>query len=173
MLQNHLEIKKEEKLLLSSLTFEVDNIFFNLRKACKTIRRELHQINQPKFINLKKNSIPPLDDRKLKKLILKMQPHHFLGDEYIIYMLKNENNNIFKLIQEYNEYLEKRQYEQEDDNCVGLTGVDEKLAYCIQRLGAMIYHFNIHLNLLNVLLKNTSSGAEAQQAAFKVPGELD
>lgn len=173
MLQNHIEIKKEEKVLLSSLTFEVDNIFFNLRKACKTIRRELHQLNQQNFINLKKNSMPPLNEENLKKLINRMQPHHFLGDEYIIYMLKNENNNIFKLIKEYNEYLEKRQQEQEDDNYVGLTGVDENLAYCIQRLGAMIYHFNIHLNLLNVLLKNVSSMTQAQQAAFRVPGELD
>jgi hypothetical protein len=172
MLQNHLEIKKEEKILLSSLTFEVDNIFFNLRKACKTIRRELNLLNQENFVLPKKNPLPTLNEENLKKLIDQMQPHHFLGDEYIIYMLKNENNNIFKLIKEYNEYLEKRKYEQEDDNYLGLRGVDEKLAYCIQRLGAMIYHFNIHLNLLNVLLRNASSGTETQQAAFKVPGEL-
>lgn len=36
----------------------------------------------------------------------------------------------------------------------------------------MIYHLNIHLNLLSVLLKNTSLLAEIQKTAFKEKNEI-
>lgn len=164
--------KKEESLFFSSLTLEVDELFYNLRKADKIIHRELNLLGQQKINLLEKTSLTPLNEQKLKKIIDKMPPQYLLADEYIIYMLENEENSIFKLIKEYNEYLTKRKNEQEDDNFLGLMGIDEKLAYYIRHLGAMIYHLNIHLNLLTVLLRNTSIGAENQQIALKDSNEI-
>lgn len=152
--------KKEEKILLDSLTFEVDNVFLGLRKADQIIRRELNWLNTKKLYDFKNYSIEAIDDVNLKKIIEQMPPQHFLLDEYVAYMLENESNSIFKLIQEYNFCLELRNQRQEEDNFRELINIDEKLVYYIRHLGAMMYHLNIHLNLLNVLLRNTSTATE-------------
>jgi len=157
--------------LLSSLTLEVDNIFFNLRKADQIIRRELNLLNQQNFKSFKKTSITPIKEEKLREIIEAIPIQHLLLDEYIIYMLKNDNNSIFKLIKEYNSYLDKRKIEEVDNNKV-LRGIDEKLVYYIRHLGAMSYHLNIHLNLLNVLIRNASGVADSQQTAIKASKEI-
>jgi len=157
--------------LLSSLTLEVDNIFFNLRKADQIIRRELNLLNQQSFKSFKKTSITPIKEEKLREIIEAIPIQHLLLDEYIIYMLKNDNNSIFKLIKEYNSYLDKRKIEEVDNNKV-LRGIDEKLVYYIRHLGAMSYHLNIHLNLLNVLIRNASGVADSQQTAIKASKEI-
>lgn len=157
--------------LLSSLTLEVDNIFFSLRKADQIIRRELISLNQQSFKSFKKPAINPINEEKLRGIIESIPIQHLLLDEYIIYMLKNDNNSIFKLIKEYNNYLDKRKTEQVDNNTL-LRGIDEKLVYYIRHLGAMTYHLNIHLNLLNVLIKNASGVADSQQTAIKASKEI-
>jgi hypothetical protein len=157
--------------LLSSLTLEVDNIFFNLRKADQIIRRELNLLNQQNFKSFKKTSITPIKEEKLREIIEAIPIQHLLLDEYIIYMIKNDNNSIFKLIKEYNSYLDKRKIEEVDNNKV-LRGIDEKLVYYIRHLGAMSYHLNIHLNLLNVLIRNASGVADSQQTAIKASKEI-
>jgi hypothetical protein len=152
--------KQGEHTLLASLTVEVDDIFFSLRKADQIIRRELNLLNQQKYLPLKKPLINPINAEKLKKIIEQLPPQHLLVDEYVIYMLKNETNSIFNLIRQYNNYVEKRQNEPEEYNRKKLINVDEKLVFYIRNLGAMTYHLNIHLNLLNVLLRNPSVVAE-------------
>lgn len=152
--------KNEEKILLDSLSMEVDNIFLGLRKADQAIRRELNLLNKKKFSNLKTTFIHPIDEVTLQKRIEQMPSQHFLLDEYVTYMLENESNSLFKLIKEYNICLERRNKEQEQDNLRELMCIDEKLVYYIRHLGAMMYHLNIHLNLLTVLLKNTSAVTE-------------
>jgi hypothetical protein len=164
MLQNNGTLnKKEETTCLSSLAGEVDNIFFSLRKTDQIIRRELNLLNQGKYSLIKKVWIEPINADKLKLTIAKLPSQHLLLDEYITYMLKNEDNSIFKLIDNYNEHLKRRTNEQANDSPDQLKNVDEKLAYYIRNLGAMIYHLNIHLNLLNVLLRNASVMAGTQQ----------
>jgi hypothetical protein len=164
MCQDHAKRENPgEKTLLSSLTLEVDDIFFNLRKADQIIRRELKLLNQEKYLFLKKTSITPINEERFKKIIDNLLEQQFLVDEYIIYMLKNENNSIFKLIKEYNDYIDKRKTEQEDNNLKNLIKIDEGLVDYIRHLGAMIYHLNIHLNMLNIMLKNSSVGVEIQQ----------
>jgi len=156
MLQTPTEQKKECKVLLSYLIFEVDNIFFNLRKADKLIRRELNLLKQNNFCSLKQTLIPPINEGKLKAIIENMPPQYLLMDEHIAYMLKDDANSLFKLIRDYNSYLDTRKDEQEDNNYTELITLDEKLVHHIRYLGAMTYHLNIHLNLLTVLLKNAS-----------------
>ena len=151
-----------EHTLLASLTGEVDDIFFGLRKADQIIRRELNLLSKKKYLPLKKALINPINAEKLKKIIEQLPPQHLLVDEYVIYMLKNESNSIFNLIREYNNYVEKRQTKSADNNIKELIDVDEKLVYYIRNLGAMTYHLNIHLNLLNVLLKRPYLGADTQ-----------
>ena len=173
MSQNNGKINKEgENTLLASLSVEVDDIFFSLRKADQIIRRELNLLNQKKYPPLKKPLINPINAEKLKKILEQLPPQHLLVDEYVIYMLKSESNSIFKLIKEYNNYVERRQKEAEDNNPVKLIDVDEKLVYYIRHLGAMTYHLNIHLNLLNVLLKNASAVAETQPLDITESREL-
>lgn len=152
--------KNEEKILLNSLNIEVDNIFIGLRKADQTIRRELNLLNKKKLCNLKHTFIHPINEVTLQNLIEQMPSQHFLLDEYVAYMLENESNSLFKLIKEYNICLARRNKEQEQDNLRELMCIDEKLVYYIRHLGAMMYHLNIHLNLLTVLLKNTSAVTE-------------
>lgn len=168
MLQNNEKIEiKEDNTFLSSLALEVDEIFFSLRKADQIIRRELNilinQNNQP----LRKTFISPINEDKFKKIVHELPPHQILVDEYIVYMLENQNNSIFRLIKEYNEYVEQRNYQIEKENFITLINIDEKLVHYIRQLGAMIYHLNIHLNLLTVLLKNASLGAETQHIALR------
>ena len=151
-----------EKALLSSLTLEVDDIFFSLRKADQIIRRELKLLNQEKHVFLKKTSINPINEENFKKIIDNLLSQHLLIDEYIIYMLKNEKNSIFKLIREYNNYLAQRKTEQEVENFTNLRKTDEILVDYIRHLGAMVYHLNINLNMLNIVLKNASVGVENQ-----------
>lgn len=161
-----------ENILLSSLTIEVDNIFFSLRKADQIIRRELKILKQEKHNILNKKSINRINEEKFKKIIDNLLAQHLLLDEYIVYMLKNEKNSIFNLITEYNYYLDKRKTEQEDDNCASLIEIDEKLVDHIRHLGAMIYHLNIHLNMLNILLKNASVAVESQHADISQSKEV-
>lgn len=161
-----------ENILLSSLTIEVDNIFFSLRKADQIIRRELKLLKQEKHNILNKKSINRINEEKFKKIIDNLLEQHLLLDEYIVYMLKNEKNSIFNLITEYNYYLDKRKTEQEDDNCASLIETDEKLVDYIRHLGAMIYHLNIHLNMLNILLKNASVAVESQHADISQSKEV-
>ena len=156
MLQTATDSKKEWKVLLSYLIFEVDNIFFNLRKADKLVRRELNLLKQKKFCLLKQTLIPPINEGKLKAIIENMPPQYLLMDEHIAYMLKDDDNSLFKLIRDYNSYLDIRNNEQDDENYTELIALDEKLVHHIRYLGAMMYHLNIHLNLLTVLLKNAS-----------------
>lgn len=162
--------RQGEQALLSSLTYEVDNIFFSLRKADQIIRRELKLLDQQTFKPFKKSLISPINKERLKKIVDKMPIQQLLVDEYIVYMLKNEKNSIFTLIEEYNNHLEKRSLEQYDK--IMLQGIDEKLVYYIRHLGAMIYHLNIHLNLINVLLKNAYQGINSQQTATKESEEV-
>ncbi len=161
-----------ENILLSSLTIEVDNIFFSLRKADQIIRRELEILKQDKHNILNKKSINRINEEKFKKIIDNLLAQHLLLDEYIVYMLKNEKNSIFKLITEYNYYLDKRKTEQKDNNCTNLIEIDEKLVDYIRHLGAMIYHLNIHLNMLNILLKNASVAVESQHADISQSKEV-
>lgn len=156
-----------EKAVLASIAIEIDDIFFSLRKADQIIRRELNLLNRYKERAFKKHCINPINEEHLKKIINKIQPQHLLMDEYIAYMLENEKNSIFSLIREYNTYVDKRKHEQEYDNYMNLMKIDEKLVSYIRHLGAMTYHLNIHLNLLNVLLKNASSVSENQLKSIK------
>lgn len=162
--------KQGDQALLSSLTLEVDSIFFSLRKADQVIRRELILLNQESANSFKKPSINPIDLEKLVTIFNKIPLQKLLADEYIIYMLNNDNNSIFKLIEEYNICLDKRLIEQHDH--IILKGIDEKLAYYIRHLGAMTYHLNIHLNLLNVLLKNANRGVDSRQLAIEASKEI-
>jgi hypothetical protein len=157
--------RQGEQGSLSSLTNEVDNIFFSLRKADQIIRRELKSLNQKTFIPFKRSLINPINKERLMRIVEKIPIQQLLVDEYIIYMLKNDKNSIFQLIEEYNNYLDKRNREQYDE--IILQEVDEKLVYYIRHLGAMTYHLNIHLNLINVLLKNAPLGIDSQQIAIK------
>lgn len=168
MLQNNEKIEnKEDNTFLSSLALEVDDIFFSLRKADQIIRRELNILRNPNNKVLKKTLIAPINEDKFKKIVHELPPHQILVDEYIVYMLENKNNSIFRLIREYNEYLEQRNHEIESEHLCALINVDEKLVHYIRQLGAMIYHLNIHLNLLTVLLKNASVVAETQHIAMR------
>jgi hypothetical protein len=167
---NQTRKKPGEQAFLASLTIEVDSVFFSLRKADQVIRRELSLLNQKTFNPFKKASINPINLEKLSTVFNKIPLQQLLVDEYITYMLKNEKSSIFKLIEEYNAYLDKRLIEQYDKT--NLEEIDEKLTYYIRHLGAMIYHLNIHLNLLNVLLKNTSRGVDSKQLASKASKEI-
>lgn len=168
MLQNNEKIEnKEDTTFLSSLALEVDDIFFSLRKADQIIRRELNILRNQNNKVLKKILIAPINEDKFKKIVHELPPHQILVDEYIVYMLENQNNSIFRLIKEYNEYLDQRNHEVESEHLCALINVDEKLVHYIRQLGAMIYHLNIHLNLLTVLLKNASVVAETQHIAMR------
>ncbi len=158
--------------LLALLSSEVDEIFFSLRKADQIIRRELSLLNQQKIPLLKNTYISPINDEHLKKIIHKIPCQHLFADEYIRYMLENENNSIFKLILEYNIYLDRRKNEQDSATAIGLIEIDEKLVYYIRHLGAMTYHLNIHLNLLSVLLKNAAVMAESHHTAIRESKEI-
>lgn len=173
MLQNNKKIEnKEDNTFLSSLALEVDDIFFSLRKADQIIRRELNILINKKNQSFKKILITPINEGKFKNIVHELPPHQILVDEYIVYMLENPNNSIFRLIKEYNEYLEQRNHEIENENFITLINIDEKLVHYIRQLGAMIYHLNIHLNLLAVLLKNASVVAETQHIAIKESQEV-
>lgn len=162
------EIKRQgENILLSSLVFEVDDIFYKLRKADRTIRYELKLLNQRRSSAIDKTVLIPLNAKKLGKIIHKINPRDLLMDEYVIYILENRDNSIFHLIQEYNNYLETRKNECQGDNFKNLAAIDEKLIYTIRRLGAMICHLNTHLSLLAVLVRKASVVLEIQQAALK------
>ncbi len=159
--------KKQETALLSSLMLEVDDVFLSLRKADKIIRRELYLLNLQKFQSLSHLSIPLINESRLKEIIGRIPTKHLFLDEYITYMITSKDNSIFKLIENYNLCLEKRNNEQKIHQYEDLKNTDEKLAHYIRHLGAMIYHLNIHLNLLNVLLKNTLVRVESSQKSIK------
>jgi len=167
MLQQNDELaKREDKVLLSSLALEVDDIFFNLRKADQIVRRELNFLRNRKQNLLKKQTIIPINEEKIQKLIGKLLACQLLVDEYVAYMLENKNNSILKLVAEYNEHLAQRNAI-ESERPFNLIDIDEKLVHYIRQLGAMIYHLSIHLNLLSVLLRNASVGLENQQIAVR------
>lgn len=167
---NQARKKQGEQALLSSLAIEVDSIFFSLRKADQVIRRELSLLNQKTLKPFNKTSINPINLENLLTIFNKIPPQQLLADEYLVYMLNNEKNSIFKLIEEYNIYLDKRRVEQYDQ--IILKGIDENLAYYIRHLGAMAYHLNIHLNLLNVLLKNANREVDSNQLAIEASKEI-
>lgn len=172
MLQQNDDIaKREDKVLLSSLALEVDDIFFSLRKADQIVRRELNLLRNHRQNFLKKQTIIPINEDKVKELIDKLPACQLLTDEYIAYMLENKNNSIFKLVAEYNQYLTQRS-EVENDPPFNLIDIDEKLVHYIRQLGAMIYHLNIHLNLLTVLVKNAYLGVENQQIDIRESQEV-
>ncbi len=164
--------RERSSTLISSLALEVDDIFFSLRKADQIIRRELKTLQQETINSLKKQVINPIKEENLRKIIESMPIQNLLVDEYIVYMLKNDGNSLFSLIREYNAYLDKRKTEQADENYITLRGIDEKLVYYIRHLGAMTYHLNIHLNLLNVVLTSASRGANSQQAAIQATKDI-
>ena len=165
-------VKKENDALVSSLSLEVDDIFFSLRKADRIIRRELNLIRNSKHQSLKNYLISPIYEEKLKRIIDQLSPYHLLVDEYIVYMLDSPSNSLFHLIREYNQYLEERKHHLENNNYNELINIDERLVHYIRHLGAMIYHLNIHLNLLTVLLKNASLVTETQQTAIRASQEV-
>src|SRR3712207_253558 len=88
---------KKDKTLLSILNFEIDEIFFNLRKADQVIRYEISLLNQGKINLLKKTTVPSIHEDRLKIIIDGIPSEHLLTDEYIKYMLENENSSIFRV----------------------------------------------------------------------------
>lgn len=167
MIRNDDRENREDKTFLSSLALEVDDIFFSLRKADQVIRREINLLRNHQDKSLKKALIHPLNENKLKTIIDDLPSYQILVDEYIMYMLESPSNSIFQLIREYNQHLEKRKDLIENHNSINLINIDEKLVHYIRQLGAMIYHLNIHLNLLTILLKNASLVTENQQVAVR------
>jgi hypothetical protein len=168
---------KKDKTLLSILNFEVDEIFFSLRKADQVIRYEISLLNQGKFNLLKKTTVPSINEERLRTIIDGIPAHHLLTDEYIKYMLENENSSIFRVLKDYNIHLEKRRLELEqiktnNEDYAGLLDVDDKLVQYIRHLGAMTYHLNIHVNLLTVLLRNTYAITEPEQVAIRESKEI-
>lgn len=153
MCLNNKELKREEeKVLLSSLAVEVDTIFLKLRKADQVIRHELSLLDHPNIQAFEKSQVEPINVDQLKKIIYKIPPQHLLVDEYVLYMLDSKTSSIFGLVEDYNHSLERRNKLLHSNNPSDLKNIDENLVYAIRRLGAMIYHLNIHLNLLTVLL---------------------
>jgi Mg2+ and Co2+ transporter CorA len=146
MFQERITPQREEKILLSSLATEVDTIFLQLRKAHKIINRELGSIDRQGMRGANKAALIPIDEEELRKIIAKLPSWHFTEDKHIVYMLEDRQDNIFKLIREYNEYLDRRNDEIVNQHPARLRDADEQIIYYIQRLGAMIYHLNIHLN---------------------------
>ncbi|HEY9600300.1 MAG TPA: hypothetical protein V6C85_01730 [Allocoleopsis sp.] len=181
MLQTQQMLEKDsatqDKNLLSILNFEVDEIFFNLRKADQVIRYEISLLNQGKNHLLKRTTVPSINEERLRTIIDSIPAHHLLTDEYIKYMLENEHSSIFRVLREYNLHLEKRRLELEQvhpngEDYAGLLDVDEKLVHYIRHLGAMTYHLNIHVNLLTVLLRSTYAITEPQQVAIRASKEI-
>ena len=163
---NHQILKTGENTLLVSITLEVDDIFLKLRKADQIIRRELNLLTQTKNLSLKRTSISPINEEKLRNLIEQLPLQDVWVDEYVTYILKNEQNSIFNLINKYNIFLEKRQSEP-NSNIDKIIDLDEKLVHQIRHLGAMTYHLNIHLNLVKLLLENTFFLEEYKQRNMK------
>jgi hypothetical protein len=174
MLLDDLEIKVREKTAIASLSLEVDNIFLKLRKEHEIIRRESIFLKQESFSLVKVDSITPINEQNFKALIDRMP--RGIVDNYISYMLEDESNNIFKVISEYNDYLDKRKKEKQFFSSQGLLDINEKLDDCIRRLGAMIYHLHIHLhihlNLLIVLIRNASTTTDNQPEALQETQEI-
>ncbi len=174
MILDDLEIKVREKTAIASLSLEVDNIFLKLRKEHEVIRRESNFLKQESFSLVKVDSITPINEQNFKALIDRMP--RGIVDNYISYMLEDKSNNIFKVISEYNDYLDKRKKEKQCFNSQGLLDINEKLDDCIRRLGAMIYHLHIHLhihlNLLIVLIRNASTTTDNQPEALQETQEI-
>jgi len=167
MCQNHRDIENE-KMLLSSLVIEISDLLFKLRKADKIISREIAQLKQRDEIEqFKKIYVAPLNEEKLRKIIGQIPSRHLLIDEHITYMLENSKNSIFNLMSRYNEYLNCRNNEQEAHNWNALMNLDEKLAYYIRRLGAMIYHFNIHVSMLTIWPTNASLSTDKEYSMMR------
>lgn len=174
MLLDDLEIKVREKTAIASLSLEVDNIFLKLRKEHEVIRRESIFLKQESFSLVKVDSITPINEQNFKALVDRIP--RGIVDNYISYMLEDKSNNIFKVISEYNDYLDKRKKEKQCFNPQGLLDINEKLDDCIRRLGAMIYHLHIHLhihlNLLIVLIRNASTTTDNQPEALRETQEI-
>jgi len=158
--------REEEKVLLSSLAVEIDTIFLKLRKADQVIRHELSLLKHHSFQSFEKSQVEPINVDQLKKIIYKIPPQHLLVDEYVLYMLDSKTTSIFGLVADYNHALERRNKLQHSHEHSDLTRVDEQLVFAIRRLGAMIYHLNIHLNLLTVLLVKAPILTDHQQLAI-------
>lgn len=151
-------LEKPVQTFLSSLTVEVDSIFFNLRKADQIIRRELILLNHQTLDSFKKQTIHPINKNKLAETFEKIPLQKILVDEYISYMLKNKKSSIFQLIEEYNSCLDRRLVENHNQN--NLKEIDQTLVCYIRHLGAMTYHLNINLNMINILSKSDAKEFE-------------
>lgn len=144
--------------MLSSLAAEVDTIFLKLRKADQVICQELSLLKYEPMPKSEYIQIETIDVGRFKKTIYKIPARHLLLDEYILYMLDSKTSNIFDLVEDYNNALKRREKFYKRNDCSLLKKIDEQLAHGIRRLGAMVYHLNIHLNLLTILLvKSTNS----------------
>lgn len=157
----------EENILLSSLTMEIDSIFIQLRKADQIISNEIKGLEGSQINPSKNQSLVAINGKSLKTSLFQMSPHPLLCDEHIIYMLENEGNNLFALIDEYNDYLKCRQIVQDKQDYAELRRVDNQLAVAIRRLGAMFYHLNSHVNLIMVLQGSATIEAEKQLIGAK------
>ncbi|MGB7444348.1 MAG: hypothetical protein WA919_25060 [Coleofasciculaceae cyanobacterium] len=149
--------KTEENLLLSSLALELDDMLLKLRRSDKLVCTEVDLLSQVKNKPLERTYLAPINEEKLKKIITQLPLQNLLRDEYIVYMIENGNNSIFSLIREYNEYVAKRNQEQESGEQLEIADIDDKLAYYIRRIGAMVYHLHTHLSMINIMLRNSST----------------
>lgn len=162
---------RKENIFLSSVNGEIDNIFLQLRKADRIIYHEINCLEVSKVNDLKNQSLPLIDATSLKTSIDRMSLDPLWWDEHIIYMLNDRSNNLFRLIEEYNEYLKSRQIAQSNQNYTELRQVDNRLTVAIRRLGAMFYHFNSHLNSILVWLEKTTIQASQPEFGAKCDRE--
>lgn len=169
MSSDYMDVKKQERELLHSLSIEVDELFFVLRKKYQMICREIKLLNQQQLEKLKVTCLDPLDENKFLYIIERLPV--LIIDNHIDYMIRDKNNNIFQLIKDYNNYLKHRNNEQDKYNVSKLIVIDEQLADSLQHIGAMIYHLHIqlhiHLNLLNILIRNEYFSIEAHEELIK------
>lgn len=169
MSSDYMDIKNQERELLHSLSVEVDEIFFVLRKKYQMICREIKFLNQQELEKFKVASLDPLDENEFLYIIERLPV--LIIDNHIEYMIKDKDNNIFELIKEYNNFLKERETEYGKHNVVSLMSIDEKIADSLQHIGAMIYHLHIqlhiHLNLLNILIRNEYFSIEAHEELIK------
>lgn len=160
-MQENLE-QRRENLLLSSLALELDDMLLKLRRSDKLVCSDVSLLDQVENKPLKKKIyLAPINEEKLRQIITQLPLQNLLKDEYIAYMIESSNNSIFSLISEYNEYVAKRNKEQDLDQQREIAHIDDKLAYYIRRIGAMVYHLHTHLSMINIMLRNSSTAVNS------------
>lgn len=173
MSSDYMDVKKQERELLHSLSAEIDEIFFVLRKKYQMICREMKLLRQQELEPLKMACLDPLDEHEFLYIIERLPA--LIIDSHIDYMIRDKDNNIFKLIRDYNNSLQERARVQEKSNGIDLMSIDEKVADSLQHIGAMIYHLHIqlhiHLNLLNILIRNEYFSIEAHEELINTTRE--